>query len=81
LPNSETHHLIRQGSYYTHLYVLCNTTQDQASKPFRFLNFWTKHKEFSELVEEVWSKNVIGFPFSIVHTKLKGLKTDLNKWS
>ncbi|KAG5571020.1 hypothetical protein H5410_060786 [Solanum commersonii] len=53
LPNSETHHLIRQGSDYTHLYVLCNTTQDQASKPFKFLNFWTKHKEFSELVEEL----------------------------
>ncbi|KAH0638863.1 hypothetical protein KY285_035449 [Solanum tuberosum] len=81
LPNSETHHLIRQGSDHAPLHVICNTIQDQASKLFRFLNFWTKHKDFSGLVEEVWCENVTGSPFSIVQTKLKRLKAVLSKWS
>uniref|UniRef100_A0A0V0IHV1 Putative ovule protein n=1 Tax=Solanum chacoense TaxID=4108 RepID=A0A0V0IHV1_SOLCH len=81
LPNSETHHLIRQGSDHAPLHVICNTNQEQTVKPFRFLNFWTKHKEFSGIVAAVWCENVAGSPFAIVQTKMKRLKTELTKWS
>lgn len=52
LPNSEVHHLIRQTSDHASLHVICNASQEQLVKPFRFLNFWVKHKEFIQMVEE-----------------------------
>ncbi|KAK4733456.1 hypothetical protein R3W88_007717 [Solanum pinnatisectum] len=39
LPNSEVHHLIRQGSDHTPLHVICNASQEHVVKSFRFLNF------------------------------------------
>lgn len=46
LPNSEVHHFIRQGSDHAPLHVVCDATQDQIVKPYRFLNFWAKHEDF-----------------------------------
>ncbi|KAH0666246.1 hypothetical protein KY285_027452 [Solanum tuberosum] len=81
LPNSEVHHLIRQGSDYAPLHVMCDDSQEQVVKPFRFLNFWTKHKDFMKIVEESWIEEITGSPFFIVHSKLKRTKTTLSKWS
>lgn len=46
LPNSEVHHFIRQGSDHAPLHVVCDATQDQIVKPFRFLNLWDKYEDF-----------------------------------
>lgn len=58
LSNSEVHHLIRQGSDHAPLQVICNDAQEQIMKPFKFLNFWTKDKEFKQVVEESWGIEV-----------------------
>lgn len=54
LPNSEVHHLIRQGSDHVPLHVVCDVSQDQVIKTFRFLNFWTKHEGYNKVVKKVW---------------------------
>ncbi|KAG5595719.1 hypothetical protein H5410_036951 [Solanum commersonii] len=59
------------------VHVTCSITQEQVLKPFRFLNFWTKHKKFQQIVEEVWKEVAAGSPFTIVHTKLKRVKLAL----
>lgn len=39
----EVRHLIREGSDYASLHLICNLEERVTIKPFRFLNFWTKH--------------------------------------
>jgi len=49
--------------------------------PFKFLNFWTKHVDFKKIVEKNWRNQVEGSPFTILHTKMRRLKTVLTQWS
>ncbi|WMV59326.1 hypothetical protein MTR67_052711 [Solanum verrucosum] len=81
LPNSEVHHLIRQGSDHALLHVICNDSREHVVKQFRFLNFWAKHNDFMKVVEESWAEEIKGSPFFIVHSKLKKLKKVLSQWS
>lgn len=46
LSDSEVHHFIKQGSDHVPLHVLCDASQDQIVKPFKFVNFWAKHEDF-----------------------------------
>lgn len=39
IPNSEVHHLIRQGSDHAPLHVVENVLQERVIKAFKFLNF------------------------------------------
>ncbi|KAG5627049.1 hypothetical protein H5410_012267 [Solanum commersonii] len=41
------------------LHVVCNTSQEHVMKPFRFLNFWTKHENFKKLIADVWQDGEI----------------------
>lgn len=51
-------------------------------KPFRFLNFWTKHQSFKEEVKKIWEVSVKGSPFLVLNEKLKLLnKALLANWS
>ncbi|KAH0692608.1 hypothetical protein KY285_019705 [Solanum tuberosum] len=81
LPESEVHHLIRHGSDHAPLHVLCNSNQDLIVKPFKFLNFWIKHSSFKKIVEDSWTTQATGSPFSILHMKMKRLKVVLTQWS
>ncbi|XP_015165284.1 uncharacterized protein [Solanum tuberosum] len=45
LKYSEVHHLTRRGSDHAPLHVICSTEEEPCVKPFRFLNFWTKHHQ------------------------------------
>uniref|UniRef100_A0A0V0ICB6 Putative ovule protein n=1 Tax=Solanum chacoense TaxID=4108 RepID=A0A0V0ICB6_SOLCH len=63
---SEVQHLIREGFDHAPLHVLCRSMNVPAKKPFRFLNFWTKHYNFKGVVEKVWGENIIGSPFSCI---------------
>lgn len=47
LPNSKFLHLIGQGSDHAPMYMVCDASQEQVVKPFRFLKFWTKHGEYN----------------------------------
>ncbi|KAH0751986.1 hypothetical protein KY285_005134 [Solanum tuberosum] len=55
IPNSEVHHLIRQGSDHPPQHVIGNNLQETMTKPFKFLNFWTKQSEFKKVVEDSWN--------------------------
>lgn len=81
LQNNEVQHLIREDSDHAPLHVTCNTTQEQISKPFRFLNFCTEHHSFQHTVEEIWKMEATGSPFAVVQTKLKRVKSALVQWS
>ncbi|KAH0723868.1 hypothetical protein KY290_005274 [Solanum tuberosum] len=55
IPNSEVHHLIRQGSDHPPQHVIGNSLQETMTKSFKFLNFWTKQSEFKKVVEDSWN--------------------------
>jgi len=79
LRNIEVQHLIRQGSDHAPLHVVCNTSQEHVIKPFRFLNFWTKHENFKKLIADVWQEGEItGNPFTVVHSKMKKSKNGVS---
>lgn len=59
----------------------CYANQERYNKPFRFLNFWTNHEKFHEVVEENWKIEIQGSPFHIVQQKMKIIKKVLTKWS
>jgi len=77
LPASEVTHMLRQGSDHAPLLVKCNTDSEPVIKPFKFLNFWTKHKEFKKIVEDNWKIDFVGSPFTEVHAKMKKVKVAL----
>ncbi|KAH0698474.1 hypothetical protein KY284_012689 [Solanum tuberosum] len=81
LLDSEVTHLIRHGSDYAPFHAVCNSTYNKISKPFRFLNLWTKHNDFLKLVEECWKMECSGSTFMILHTKLKRVRTILVEWN
>ncbi|XP_075099052.1 uncharacterized protein LOC142175940 [Nicotiana tabacum] len=50
-------------------------------KPFRFLNFWTKHATFMDVVRQNWEDDFIGYPFLMFKQNIKRVKAALSKWS
>uniref|UniRef100_A0A0V0H9Y4 Putative ovule protein n=1 Tax=Solanum chacoense TaxID=4108 RepID=A0A0V0H9Y4_SOLCH len=63
------------------LHVTCSTSHEHLFKPFRFLNFWTKHHNFLQTVEEIWQIEATGSLFTVLQTKLKRVKSALVQWS
>nr|XP_009597454.1 uncharacterized protein LOC104093421 [Nicotiana tomentosiformis] len=47
-PTTEVEHLIKTGSDHAPLLMTCGEQTTNFVKPFRFLNFWTKHATFIE---------------------------------
>ncbi|KAK4710274.1 hypothetical protein R3W88_004787 [Solanum pinnatisectum] len=81
LPSSEVQHLIRRGSNHVPLHVTCNTEEEPMVRPFKFLNFWTKHPQFKKLIEDNWKVDFAGSPFLVFQAKIKQCKGALSKWS
>ncbi|XP_019237102.1 PREDICTED: uncharacterized protein LOC109217316 [Nicotiana attenuata] len=63
------------------LLITCGEQTTNFVKPFRFLNFWTKHATFMDVVRQNWEANFIGDPFLMFKQKLKRVKAALSKWS
>nr|XP_016450038.1 PREDICTED: uncharacterized protein LOC107774897 [Nicotiana tabacum] len=80
-PTTEVEHLIRTGSDHAHLFMTCGDATTTFTKPFKFLNFWTKHTSFKEVVRPNWQADVTGDPFWMFKQKLKRVKIALSKWS
>ncbi|WMV18188.1 hypothetical protein MTR67_011573 [Solanum verrucosum] len=80
-PASEVQHLIRQGSDHAPLHMSCNTDEVPINKPFRFMNFWSKHQQFKKIVEDSWKIDFAGNPFLELHAKMKNVKKALSTWS
>ncbi|XP_070017310.1 uncharacterized protein [Nicotiana sylvestris] len=81
LPTIEVEHLIRTGSDHAPLLMTCGEQTSNFIKPFRFLNFWTEHATFMEVVRQNWEVDFIGDPFLMFKNKLKKVKIALSKWS
>ncbi|XP_060210563.1 uncharacterized protein LOC132637499 [Lycium barbarum] len=78
--SSEVSHLIRHRSDHAPLHVVC-CSKDVVVKPFKFLNFWSQHPKFLELVQDNWSLDFTANPFSEFQAKMKKVKMALAKWS
>ncbi|KAG5583445.1 hypothetical protein H5410_054072 [Solanum commersonii] len=93
LPTSKVHHLIRQGSDHAPLHFICNS-EESIIRPFKFLNFWTKHPKFRKVAHRFWnfkqrsrrcswSKETFGNIFNEVQTleeeiRIKEMQLEIN---
>ncbi|XP_075082443.1 uncharacterized protein LOC142166836 [Nicotiana tabacum] len=80
-PTTEVEHLIRTGSDHAPLFMTCGDKTTTFAKPFKFLNFWTKHASFMEAVRQNWQADFTCDPFLMFKQKLKRVKIALSKWS
>ncbi|XP_028088670.1 uncharacterized protein LOC114289202 [Camellia sinensis] len=56
--------------------------RDYGPKPFRFLNAWSLHTKFLDVVKQMWeASNVSGGAGFIIATRLRYLKLELKKWN
>ncbi|XP_019242361.1 PREDICTED: uncharacterized protein LOC109222455, partial [Nicotiana attenuata] len=80
-PGLEITHLSKTGSDHCPMLLKCDIEVEPIKKPFRFLNFWTKHENFKAVVKENWTADVAANPFIMFNHKLKNLKKILSSWS
>lgn len=80
-PTPKVHHLVRQGSDHAPLHLICNTDEPVNIKPFKFLNFWTKHMQFLEIVKDNGKVDFVGSPFLEFQVKMKMVQKALLRWS
>lgn len=74
-------HLARTCSDHTPLLVQFSNCEDEFSRYFKFLNTWTDHPQFHDVVKKVWEEECHGNPMWILHQKLKRTATKLRSWS
>ncbi|XP_075103554.1 uncharacterized protein LOC142178122 [Nicotiana tabacum] len=79
--NIEVKHLIRTGSDHAQLLMSYCDQALQFIIPFKFLNFWTKHESFTEVIIHNWMADFTGDTFLILKKKLKRVKIALSKYS
>ncbi|XP_019257600.1 PREDICTED: uncharacterized protein LOC109235803 [Nicotiana attenuata] len=77
----EITHLSKIGSDHSPMLLKCALEVVLIRKPFRFLNFWTKHDSFKSVVKENWHADFAANPFILFNYKLKKLKKALSTWS
>ncbi|XP_070046535.1 uncharacterized protein [Nicotiana tomentosiformis] len=80
-PDIEMEHLIKTSSDHAPLLMSSGEKPMKIVKPFKFLNFWTNHETFMEVVRQNWMADFIGDPFLMLKQKLKRVKTALSKWN
>jgi exonuclease III len=62
--------------------IIKYSNEDWGPKPFRFNNFWLRHKDFKEVVSNAWnSQEVSGWMGFILKERLKFLKGVIKLWS
>ncbi|XP_070020059.1 uncharacterized protein [Nicotiana sylvestris] len=80
-PGLEVTHLSKIGSDHCPMLLKCDIETPLIKKSFRFLNFWTKHETFKDVVKENWNADFSANHFCIFNYKLKKLKKALSTWS
>ncbi|XP_060212131.1 uncharacterized protein LOC132639718 [Lycium barbarum] len=55
----EVEHLTRTGSDHSPMLLSCGEATINLKKPFRFLNFWTQHESFQEVVKQHWQTGFV----------------------
>ncbi|VFQ90791.1 unnamed protein product [Cuscuta campestris] len=74
-------HLSKTTSDHKPLFIQCKVDGFQGPKPFRFLNVWTHHHNFLDVVSNYWENNPRTGGMSGLAHKLKGLKPILTHWN
>ncbi|XP_070039509.1 uncharacterized protein [Nicotiana tomentosiformis] len=77
----EVTHLSKIGSDHSPMLLKYDIEAPPIKKSFRFLNFWTKHESFKEVVKENWNADFYANPFILFNYKLKKVKKALSTWS
>ncbi|XP_075108851.1 uncharacterized protein LOC142180698 [Nicotiana tabacum] len=80
-PGLEVTHLSKIGSDHCQMLLKYDIETPPIKKSFRFLNFWTKHETFKNVVKENWNSDFSANHFCIFNYKLKKLKKALSTWS
>ncbi|XP_057770942.1 uncharacterized protein LOC130990730 [Salvia miltiorrhiza] len=74
--------LPRLTSDHSPLVLQCKLTNPTGRRPFRFLNMWTLHPTFQELVATSWREIVsTRCPILCVMLKLKRLRKEIGVWN
>ncbi|XP_060202053.1 uncharacterized protein LOC132630501 [Lycium barbarum] len=75
-------HLSKTESDHAPLLITSGEEVQTFIKPFKFLKFWTEHKDFLDIVKLNWSVESVGNPFFLVFKqKIKIVKRALSAWS
>nr|XP_027098875.1 uncharacterized protein LOC113718155 [Coffea arabica] len=77
----EVLHLGRAPSDHAPLLMAASSRLDNSPKPFRFLNCWTSHQSFLEVIRHNWQVDFMGDPLYVLAAKLRKLKKVLREWS
>ncbi|XP_070014070.1 uncharacterized protein [Nicotiana sylvestris] len=72
---------VQIGFDHCPMLLKCDIETPLIKKSFRFLNFWTKHETFKDVVKENWNADFSANHFCIFNYKLKKLKKALSTWS
>ncbi|XP_060211814.1 uncharacterized protein LOC132639380 [Lycium barbarum] len=78
-PSSEVSHFIRYGSDHAPLHVVWDSQEEPVIKFFKFLNIWTKHPKFLEVVQGNWCLDFAANPFIEFQGKMKKVKQALEQ--
>ncbi|XP_026417218.1 uncharacterized protein LOC113312696 [Papaver somniferum] len=81
LPQTRATNLGRIFSDHSPVLVQCFHWVRNLNIPYKFFKCWQLNPEFKEVLNESWSKRVVGSPTFVVVNKLKHVKFDLSKWN
>ncbi|XP_057803315.1 uncharacterized protein LOC131018618 [Salvia miltiorrhiza] len=77
-----THVFPRITSDHSPIALMCQQTNNIQRRFFKFLNMWTEHPEFSDLVTSSWTgTTAASCPIYTVMSKLKRLRKDITAWN
>ncbi|XP_026410883.1 uncharacterized protein LOC113306121 [Papaver somniferum] len=81
LPQTRATNLGRLFSDHCPVLVKCFHWVRNLNIPYKFFKCWQINPEFKEVLNDSWSKRVVGSPTFVVVNKLKHVKFDLSKWN
>jgi hypothetical protein len=61
--------------------LIANSNSDVGPKIFRFLNMWTNHPTFNQLILSLWTKYPTSTSMEALAYKLKMIKIQLKEWN
>jgi hypothetical protein len=74
-------HLHRACSDHAPMILHCASRSATGPSSFRYLNMWSSHHNFFQMVEESWSTPLVAAPMVSFSRKLKRLKVALKAWN
>ncbi|KAL7202667.1 hypothetical protein ACSBR1_034189 [Camellia fascicularis] len=62
--------------------LLIEDRRDWGPKPFRFINAWLLHPNFSSIIKKSWEESVFtGWTCFVIVMKFRNIKMELKKWN